>query len=328
MERKSSMSMTLRCCKVAACILSVAATVASAQNYPTRPIRMVVPLAPGGTNDTLARFVSDRMAERLGQQVVVDNRPGGNSTIGSAIVARATPDGHTLLMMGAGHSINPAIHKKLPYDTEREFAPVGLVAGGPYLMVIHPSVAAKTVKEFVAWVKARPNQVSYGSAGTGNPTHLSGALFNIMAGTDMQHIPYKGGSAVLPDLVSGRISMTFTSISTMRPHLQAGRVRPIAVTTQKRIQYLPEVPTFIESGFDMEVNAWYGLLTTGGTPRAIVNRINAALRETLAEPQVQANFVKQGLDPQPTSAEEFSALIKSEIAKWSKVVREAGIPQE
>jgi tripartite-type tricarboxylate transporter receptor subunit TctC len=312
----------------AAGALSAFATSAQAQGYPVRPIRMVVPLAPGGTNDTLGRIISDRLAERLGQQVVVDNRPGGNSTIGSSIVARATPDGHTLLMMGAGHSINTAIHRSLPYDTERDFAPVGLVAGGPYLMVIHPSIQAKTAKEFVAWVKARPNQVSYGSAGTGNPTHLSGALFNIAAGTDMQHIPYKGGSAVLPDLVSGRISMNFTSISTMRPHLQANRVRPIAVTTVKRTQFMPEVPTFIESGYNMEVNAWYGLLTTGGTPPAVVNRINAALRETLAEPQVQAAFLKQGLDPQPNTADEFRALIKSEIAKWNKVVSEAGIPKE
>ena len=314
---------------IAIAAASLLGTAAQAQNYPIRPIRMVVPLAPGGTNDTLGRIIAERLAERLGQSVVVDNRPGGNSTIGSSIVARAAPDGHTLLMMGAGHSINTAIHRTLPYDTERDFAPVGLVAGGPYLMVIHPSIQAKTAKEFVAWVKARPNQVSYGSAGTGNPTHLSGALFNVAAGTDMQHIPYKGGSAVLPDLVSGRIAMTFTSISTMRPHLQAGRVRPIAVTTVKRTQFMPEVPTFIESGYStMEVNAWYGLLTTGGTPRPVVNRVNTALRETLAEPQVQAAFLKQGLDPQPNTADEFSALIKSEIAKWNKVVREAGIPQE
>ncbi|MCC6532713.1 MAG: tripartite tricarboxylate transporter substrate binding protein [Burkholderiales bacterium] len=311
----------------AALALSAVAACCGAQQH-ARPIRMVVPLAPGGTNDTLGRLIADRLAERLGQQVVVDNRPGGNSTIGSSIVARATPDGHTLLMMGAGHSINPAIHRTLPYDTERDFAPIGLVAGGPYLMVIHPSIAAKSAKEFVAWVKARPNQVSYGSAGLGNPTHLSGALFNIAAGTDMQHVPYKGGSAVLPDLVSGRIAMTFSSISTMRSNLQAARVRPIAVTTRSRTQFLPEVPTFIESGYNMEVNAWYGLLTTSQTPRAIVDRINAALRETLGEAQVQAAFFKQGLEPQPNSADEFTALIRNEIASWSKVVREAGIPRE
>ena len=305
-----------------------AALPAQSHGQTGRPLRVVVPQAPGGTNDTLARIVADRLGERLGQQVVVDNRPGGNSTIGSAIVARATPDGHTLLMMGAGHSINPAIHRKLPYDTERDFTAVGVVAGGPYLMVVHPSVQAKTVKEFVAWVKARPNQVNYGSAGTGNPTHLSGALFNIAAGTDMLHVPYKGGAAVLPDLVSGRIAMTFSSISTMRSNLQAGRVRPIAVTTRERSRFLPEVPTFLESGYDVEVNAWYGLLTTGGTPRAAVAGLNAALRETLAEPQVQAAFLKQGLDPQPNTADEFEALIRSEIAKWSKVVRESGIPQE
>jgi tripartite-type tricarboxylate transporter receptor subunit TctC len=289
---------------------------------------MVVPLAPGGTNDTLGRIVADRLAERLGQQVVVDNRPGGNSTIGSSIVARATADGHTLLMMGAGHSINPAIHKSLPYDTQRDFAPIGLVAGGPYLMVIHPSIQAKTAKEFVAWVKARPNQVSFGSAGTGNPTHLCGALFNIAAATDMQHVPYKGGAAVIPDLVSGRIAMNFSSIATMQSHLNAGRVRAIAVTTRTRSQFQPDVPTFIESGYNVEVNAWYGLLTTGKTSRPVVDRLSSELKHVLAEPAVRAALLKHGLDPQPTTADEFSALITAEIAKWSKLVREAGIPQE
>jgi len=310
--------------------LSVAALVppALAQTFPTRPIRMVVPLAPGGSNDTIGRIVAERLSERLGQQVIVDNRPGGNSQIGSAIVARATPDGHTLLMMGMGHSINPAIHRSLPYDTERDFAPVGIVAGGPYLMVIHPGVPAKSVNEFVAWVKARPKQVAYGSAGVGNPTHLCGALFNIAAVTDMQHVPYKGGSAVIPDMVAGRISMTFSSISTMQSSLQAGRVRPIAVTTLKRSPFLPDVPTFIESGFNMEVNAWYGLLTTGKTPPAIVDRLNAELRQVLSEPQTREALLRRGFDPQPNTADEFATLIRSDMAKWSKVVQQAGIPRE
>jgi tripartite-type tricarboxylate transporter receptor subunit TctC len=313
---------------VAVLAASLTPLVASAQTFPNRPIRMVVPLAPGGTNDTLGRIVADRLSDRLGQQVVVDNRPGANSQIGSAIVARATPDGHTLLMMGMGHAINPSIHRSLPYDTERDFAPVGLVAGGPYLMVIHPSIQARTAKEFVAWVKTKPQQVSYGSAGTGNPTHLAAELFNVAAGTDMQHVPYKGGSAVLPDLVSGRISMNFSSIATMQSNLQAGRVRAIAVTTAKRSQFLPDVPTFIESGYNVEVNAWYGLLTTGKTPRAIVNRLNAELRQVLAEAQTKEAFFKHGLDPLPNTAEEFAALVHNDLAKWAKVVRAAGIKPE
>jgi tripartite-type tricarboxylate transporter receptor subunit TctC len=309
--------------------LTVQASHTLAQTYPTRPIRLVVPLAPGGTNDTMARIISDRLAERLGQQVVVDNRPGGNSTIGSAIVARATPDGHTLLIMGAGHAINPSVHKSLPYDTERDFAPISLVAGGPYLLVIHPSIPAKTVKEYVAWVKARPGQVSFASAGAGNPTHLAGELFNMAAGMDMQHIPYKGGGALLPDLVSGRVSMTFSSISTSQSNVQAGRLRPVAVTTLKRSQYMPEVPTFIESGYPgFEVNAWYGMLTTGKTPPAIVERISAELRHVLSDANTRQLFNKSGLDPQPTTSGEFKTLVTSEIARWAKVARQANIKPE
>ena len=309
-------------------VMAAVASTAASQPFPNRPIRLVVPLAPGGSNDTIGRIVAERLSERLGQQVIVDNRPGADSQIGSAIVARATPDGHTLLMMGAGHSINPAIHRSLPYDTERDFAPIGLVAGGPYLMVIPTAIPAKTAKEFVAWVKARPREVSYGSAGTGNPTHLSGALFNIAAGTDMQHVPYKGGSAVIPDLVSGRIAMNFSSISTMQSSLQAGRVRPIAVTTIKRSRFLPDVPTFMESGYNIEVNAWYGLLTTGKTPVAVVNRLSTELRQVLAEPQVQERLLKHGFEPQPNTAEEFRTMIHNEIDKWSRVVKQAGIRAE
>ena len=314
-------------CAAAVWVFATSAT--SAQTFPTRPFRLVVPLAPGGTNDTLARHISDRLAERLGQQVVVDNRPGGNSQIGSAIVARATPDGHTLLIMGMGHAINPSIHLAIPYDTERDFAPVGLVAGGPYLLVIHPSIPAKTVKEYVAWVKARPKQVSFASASAGNPTHLAGELFNIAAGIDMQHIPYKGGSALLPDLVAGRVSMTFSSISTVQSNMQAGRLRAIAVTTQKRSTYLPDVPTFIESGYPrFEINAWYGMLTTGKTPRAFVDRLSAELQQVLNEQQTRERFNRHGLDPQPSTADQFSALIANEMARWAKVVREAGIKRE
>ena len=316
---------------LATTILTIAVQISPtfAQSYPARPVRLVVPLAPGGTNDTMARIISDRLAERLGQQVVVDNRPGGNSTIGSAIVARATPDGHTLLIMGAGHAINPSVHKSLPYDTERDFAPISLVAGGPYILVVHPSIPAKTVKEYVAWVKARPGQVSFASAGAGNPTHLAGELFNMAAGMDMQHVPYKGGGALLPDLIAGRISMTFSSISTAQSNMQAGRLRPIAVTTLKRSPYMPEIPTFIESGYPgFEVNAWYGMLTTGKTPQAIVDRISAELRHVLSDPNTRQLFSKNGLDAQPTTAAEFKALVTSEIARWAKVARQAGIKPE
>ena len=314
---------------VAAAVLAATSIASLAQTFPSRPIRLVVPLAPGGTNDTIARMISDRMADKLGQQIIVDNRPGANSKIGSALVAKANADGHTLLMTGAGHATNPSLHRTLPYDTERDFAPISVVAGGPYLMVIPPVIPAKSVKEFVAWAKARPGQLNFGSAALGSPTHLSGELFNIATGTNLLHVPYKGGSAIMPDLLSARLAMTFSSISTVRSNMQAGRLRPMAVTTLERSEFLPDVPTFIESGFPgVEINAWYGLFTTGGTPPAAVQRLNAALRETLSEASVREAFRKQGLAPQPMAVAEFQNLVTAEIAKWGKVVRAAGIPPE
>ena len=321
--------MRLQCGISALAALAAFACAISAQAQSNRPIRLVVPQAPGGTNDTLARIIGDRLSERLGPQVVVDNRPGGNSTIGSAIVARAAPDGRTLLISGAGHAISPALDQKLPYDTERDFAPVGLVGGGPYLLVIHPAVTASTTKEFVAWVKARPGQVNYASAGVGNPTHLAAELFNNAAGIDMRHIPYKGGAAVLPDLIAGRVTAFFSSITTAQTHVAAGRLRPIAVTTAKRSPFVPEIPTLSESGVKgAEVDAWYGILTTGGTPRATVASLSNTLRQVLNDPPTRDAIVKQGITPAPNTAEEFAALIHSDIAKWTKVVRAAGIKPE
>jgi tripartite-type tricarboxylate transporter receptor subunit TctC len=311
-------------------VLAGFASAASAQAPANRPARLVVPLAPGGTNDTLARIVSDKLGERLGQAVVVDNRPGANAQIGSAIVARATPDGNTFLMIGLGHASNPALIRQLPYDNERDFAPVGQVAGGPYVMVIHPSVPAKTPKEFVAWVKSKSGEVNYASSGTGGPPHLAGELFRLAAGgLDMLHVPYKGGSALLPDLIAGRMSMTFTSPATGQAHIAAGRLRPIGVSTRKRAPQFPDVPTFIESGFpDFEVNAWYGMLTTGKTPRARVNRVSTALQQVLSEPQPREQIQKNGLTVESSSAEQFAELIRKDTIKWAKVVKAAGIPPE
>jgi tripartite-type tricarboxylate transporter receptor subunit TctC len=302
---------------------------AHAQGQSSRPVRLVVPLAPGGTNDTLARIVSDRLGERLGQPLVVDNRPGANAQIGSAIVARANPDGNTLLMIGAGHATNPSLIKQLPYDTERDFAPIGQVAGGAYVMVIHPGVPAKTAKEFAAWVKSRKD-ASYASAGAGSPTHLAGELFKLAAGgLDMLHVAYKGGSALMPDLLSGRVSMNFSSFSTGQAHVNAGRLRPIAVTTKQRAPQMPEIPTFAESGFpDYEVNAWYGMLTTGRTPRARVIRLSTALQQVLAEAQTREQIQKVGLAVESFGADKFAELIRRDTIKWAKVVKAAGIQPE
>ncbi len=310
-------------------VLMGIAAAAGAQMSPGTPVRLVVPLAPGGTNDTLARIVSDKLAERLGQLIVVDNRPGANAQIGSAIVARANRDGNTLLMIGAGHSTNPSLVKQLPYDTELDFVPIGQVAGGPYLMVIHPAIPAKTGKEFAAWARSRTD-VNYASAGTGSPTHLAGALFNLSAGgLKMLHVAYKGGSAVMPDLLAGRVSMNFTSFATGLAHVNAGRLRAIGVTTTKRAPQMPEIPTFIESGFpDFEVNAWYGMLTTGKTPRAVVNHISAALQQVLSDAQVRGQIQKTGLTVESSGADKFADLIRRDTIKWAKVVKAAGIQPE
>lgn len=320
---------TIRLTVVTAFFATFSAAQAQPANYPSRPVRLVVPFAPGGTNDILGRIVADKFSERLGQPFIADNRAGANTVVGSEIVARATPDGHTLLIVSASIAVNPSLVRKLPYDTERDFAPVGMVAGGPYLMVIHPAVPAKSVNEFIAWAKSQQGKVNYASTGTGGPPHLCAELLKITAGIDMQHIPYKGGGAVLPDLIAGRVTMFFGSIATLRPHVESGRLRAIGMSTVKRAAAMPDVPTFIESGLaGYEVNGWYGVFTTGKTPRTVVERLNSTLQQILNDADTRAQFLKNGLDPVPTSAGEFAKLLRAEIVKWAKVVKAAGIKPE
>lgn len=297
--------------------------------YPSRPVRLVVPFAAGGTNDILGRIVAEKFSEKLGQPFVADNRGGANTVVGSEIVARAAPDGHTLLMVSASIAVNPGLVRKLPYDTTRDFAPVSRVAGGPYLMVIHPAVPAKSVGEFIQWAKAQQGKVNFASTGTGGPPHLAAELLKVTAGIDMQHIPYKGGGAVLPDLIAGRVSMFFGSIATLKPHVDSNRLRAVAMSTLKRAITMPDVPTFIESGLaGYEVNAWYGLFTSGGTPRAIIGHLNGTLQQILKDADTRAQLHRNGLDPLPGSAAEFAAMLQAEIVKWAKVVKAAGIQPE
>src|SRR5690349_10768573 len=310
-------------------LLATSPCLAQEKGYPSRPIRLVVPFAPGGTNDIAGRIVADKLSERLGQPFVVDNRAGANMVVGCEIVAKAAPGGYTLLIVAAGFAVNPSLRKKLPYDSLKDFSPVGLVGGGPYLMVVHPSVPAKTVGEFISWVKSRGGQVSYASTGTGSPPHLAAEMLKVMAGIQMTHVPYKGGGAVLPDLMAGRVSMFFGSISTLKPQVDAGKIRAIGVTTTKRSPAMPDVPTFMESGLkDYEVDGWYGLVMPGRTPKAMVNRLSAELRNVLNDADTKKRFAQRGMDPLPSTPEEFSALIKSEIVKWAKVVKAAGIEPE
>jgi tripartite-type tricarboxylate transporter receptor subunit TctC len=325
-----------RCGPAAGWLLALAAALASAGSaaaasaaYPTRPLRLVVPFAPGGTNDILGRILAEQLAPRLGRPVVVDNRAGGNMVVGSEIVARAAPDGHTLLIVSAGFAVNPSLARALPYDSVRDFTPIGSVGTSPYLLVVHPAVPARTASELVAWLKARPGEVHYASVGTGSPPHLAAELFKLVAQLDLQHVPYKGGGAVLPDLLAGRVSLFFGSIATLRPHVEAGRLRALAVTTRARSPALPAVPTLIESGFaDYEVNGWYGLLAPGRTPRAIVGRLNAELSIALGAAETRTRFAAHGVEPAPGTPEAFAALIRSEIVKWAKVIQAAGIKPE
>lgn len=310
-------------------ILSLVAVSTAAAAYPERPVRFIVPFAPGGTTDVLARILSEKLSARLGQAFVVDNRAGANTVIGCEIVARAAPDGHTIIVVAAGFAVNATLMRTLPFDTLRDFAPIGTVAGGPYMMVVHPSVPAKSVSELTAWAKAQPAPPNYASTGIGSPPHLAAELFRLAAGINMQHVPYKGGGAVLPDLLAGRIALFFGSISTLRASVQAGKLRPIAVTTLGRAPAMPDVPTFAESGLPgFEVNGWYGMLAPARTPRAVITALNTALRQSLEDADTRARFGANGLDPMPGSPEDFGTLIRSEVEKWGKVVRAAGIKPE
>ncbi len=312
--------------------LAAAGTTSLAQEstrYPGRPVRLVAPFAPGGTVDTIGRIVADKLTTRLGQPVVLDNRAGANGVVGCEIVARANPDGYTIVVTPAGFAVNPSLRKKLPYDSLRDFAPVGLVGSGPYLLVVHPSVPAKTVGEFVAWAKARPGYVLYASTGVGSPPHLAAELLRTMAGLEIVHVPYKGGGEALPDVLTGRVQMFFGSISTLAPHIRTGKLRAIAMSTPKRSPFMPEVPTFDESGLkDYDVTGWYGILAPGKTPPAIVNRLNSELRQVLADGETQKRLDRAGIEPTPGSPADFAALIKLEIPKWAKVMKTAGIEPE
>ncbi len=314
---------------VAIALVAATGNVYAQSSYPSRPVRLVVPFAAGGTNDILGRIVAEKFSEKLGQAFVADNRAGANTVVGSEIVARATPDGHTLLIVSASIAVNPSLVRKLPYDTERDFAPVGLVAGGPYLMVVHPSVPAKSVSEFITWAKAQQGKINFASTGTGGPPHLAAELLKVTAGIPMEHIPYKGGGAVLPDLIAGRVSMFFGSIATLKPHVDNGRLRAVGMSTSQRATAMPDVPTFKESGLaDYEVNGWYGVLTTGKTPRAVIERLSTTLRQILHEPDTRAQLLKNGLEPTPGTSDEFSRLLRTEIVKWAQVVKAAGIKPE
>jgi tripartite-type tricarboxylate transporter receptor subunit TctC len=304
----------------------VAAGTACAQSYPTKPIRMIVPFVPGGNTDIIARVYAPKMAEFLGQQIVIENRGGAGGVIGTEVVARAAPDGYMLVMVSAGHTINPAMIKKLPYDSVKDFAPISMIADVPTAFVVHPSLPAKNVREFIAIARARPGEINYSTAGRGTVGHLAAELLSSMAKIKLVHVPYKGTGQAMVDLVAGHVQMQFASMPAAIQQVQTGRLRMIGQTGKERSAAAPGIPTMQESGLPgFVVSSGFGLFAPAGTPRTIIDRIHSALVKALNDPAVKENLAKQGAEVVASTPEQYDQFNRAEIAKWIKVVAAAGI---
>ena len=297
---------------------------AFAQAYPTKPVRVIVVFPPGGSNDVTARIVFQKLTEQVGQQFIIDNRGGAAGTIGAAVVAASPPDGYTLMVQSTTHIANAHLYKKLPYDTLGDFIGITTLARQVGILVVHPSMPVKSTKELIALAKKRPDEIIYGSAGNGSYVHLTMALFNSMTGTQMVHVPYKGGGPLGTAMLSGEIQVWFATIGSVYTHLQNKRVRPLGVSSEKRTTQFPDVPAIAEAVPGYEFTAWIGCFVPKGTPRAIVDKLNADLRKALADPGVTSKLSAQTLDPMPMSPEEFAARMRSDYDKYEKVVRESG----
>jgi tripartite-type tricarboxylate transporter receptor subunit TctC len=305
--------------------LAALATGASADTWPTKPLRLIVPFAAGGSTAVTARLLAQALGDRLGQQVVVDNRPGAGGNIGADAVAKAEPDGYTLLMTtSTTHATNPSLYKSLPFDVKKDFAPISLTAFIPNLLVVHPSVPAKNVAEFIAYAKANPDKLTYGSAGNGSSQHLSAELFKSLAGVQMVHAVYRGGAPAMNDLLSGQIQVLFSPLVEALQHVQAGKLTALGITTAKRSALLGEVPTIGEVLPGYEVALWNGVLAPAGTPPAIVEKVNRHLVEALRSEEMKAKLAQQGSEPVGNSPEEFRAFIGDELVKWGKLVEISG----
>jgi tripartite-type tricarboxylate transporter receptor subunit TctC len=301
-----------------------------AQAWPARPVRMIIPFTPGGSTDLLARAVGARISEGIGQPVVFDNRPGANTIIAFELQAKAAPDGYTLLMGGFnGMVMNPIFYPKLPYDVERDLAPIGMVGASPLMVVVHPSLPIRSIRDLAEYARTNPGKLDFQSSGNGNITHVSVELFMTMAGVKMQHIPYKGGSAGLPDLLSGAVPLKFDVPLSALPHVKAGKLRPLAVTSPRRLSIAPELPTVAEAGYrGYEAATWFSLVTRRGTPTQIVDRVNAEIRRFVDTAEARAQFATQGIELEAGSPADLQARIARDRATWSSVVRKAGISVE
>jgi tripartite-type tricarboxylate transporter receptor subunit TctC len=323
-----------RCCalrRAGALLLAAAALsyapITGAQAYPSKPVRIVVPFAAGGGSDLVARAISPKLSAALGQPVIVDNRPGADGQIGASHVARAPPDGHTLLVGTTGPMvIAPALDMKLPYDTVRDFAPITQLVTQPMAVVVHPSLPVKTLSEFVAFARARPGQLNYASAGTGNGTHLAAEIFSSLTGVKMVHVPYKGTAPAVVDVVSGNVQVIFVSIPVLLPHIRAQKLRPLAVGSETRMPMLPDVPTMIEAGVKgFDATSWYGLFAPAATPPDVLRRLNAETVSALKSPELDKLLSSQGALPVGSSLDQFSAHIRAELVRWKRAVEAAGV---
>ena len=310
-------------------VAAMIATPAAAQTYPAKSVRVIVPYAAGGNTDFTARAIGERLTPVFKQQVIVDNRPGGATNIGTEAVARAAPDGYTLLMGGASNAINMSLYNKLPYDTLRDFDPIILCVQGANVLVVHPSVPAKNLKELIALAKAQPGKLNFASSGLGSSNQMAGELLKVMAGINIVHVPYKGNAPAITDLLGGHVEMNFSGVPALVPHISSGRVRAIAIGSLKRFPALPQVPTFDESGLKgYEATTWFGLLAPAKTPKEIVTRWNVEVDKILKSAELRERFINDGLEPMGGSPESFTKFIRSEIDKYAKVIKAAGIKKQ
>ena len=307
-------------------VFSFATGLAQAQNYPSKPVRLIVPFAAGGSTDVIARILAPKLSEVWGQQVIVDNRPGGNTVIGTDIVAKSPPDGHVLLVTPAPFTVVPSVLTKLPYDPAKDFEPITLINTTPMGFVVHPGVPAKNLKELIALAKARPGQMNFGSSGSGGVPHLSGELLNTMAGLKIIHVPYKGNAPALADLVGGHVDMAFNGLTSVMAFIKSGRLRVLGVTSLTRTAALPEVPTFDEQGLKgFQAVAWNGLTAPARTPKEAIVRIQEASARIIKSPELAEQLKRDGSDPVGSTTAEFTAHLRDEVVKWKKVLDRAGI---
>lgn len=310
---------------VAALILTAGAASANTDSYPTKAITLVVPFGAGGTTTTLARLMADQLSQAMGQPFVVENRPGAGGNIAFDHVARARPDGYTLLMGPIGLAINPAIYASLNFDPLKDFEPISLYGGVANILAVSPSLPVKTLDELIAYAKQNPGKLTQGSSGNGSSSHLAGEMLRSQAGIDFVHVPYKGGAQAMQDLLAGQISMLFDQVPAVLPHVQAGKVRALGVTTKERSSGAPDIPTIAEQGLsDYEVNVWFGFLAPKGTPKPIIDKINRHMVKVLNNPEFVARMTSMGVDTMPSTPEEFQQYLEAETARWGKVAKESG----